>query len=288
MPLRETHAESPLGSWTSTAWTPDAGDTACPVEQIWHFDGCMAHRRERVFPHGNLELIVHLGERYRDPSTGHTFPSLVMTGVATGALLVEAPLGRSHVMGVRFRPAGAFAVLGRPIHDLTNVSVDVAELAGRAAAELGERCRSAASARDCIGIALAFALERSRRIDPDPAVAWLCARIVADAGDVRLGDVVERTGISATRLGARFRERVGVLPKRYARILRFRHALDLLAAGAASAPEAASAAGYFDQAHFNAEFRAHAGMTPGTFLRAQRYPDSASLAEDFFQDAATG
>ncbi len=289
MPLTEFRADSPLGTWTSLSWTPEpARAHAFPVEQIWYFDGTVAHRRERVFPNGSLELIVHLGDRYRDPVAGRTFPELVMAGLATEATVVEAPPGRSHVMGVRLRPGGAFAVLGRPVHDLTGESVDLAELVGRAALELGERCRAARSARERIGAALAFALERARRTDADPAVDWLLTRIVEDAGNVRVGELADRAGISHNRLALRFRERIGVLPKRYARILRFQHALDLLAGGAGSAAEAAFAAGYFDQAHFNAEFRTHAGMTPGAFLRARRYPSSTSLAEDFFQDAAAG
>ena len=46
----------------------------------------------------------------------------------------------------------------------------------------------------------------------------------------------------------------------------------------------AAQAGYYDQPHMNAEFRNHAGMTPHAFRRAQRYPNSTSLAEQVLQD----
>ncbi len=41
----------------------------------------------------------------------------------------------------------------------------------------------------------------------------------------------------------------------------------------------ALAAGYYDQPYLNADFRAFAGMSPGAFAAAARYPNSQSLAE---------
>jgi AraC-like DNA-binding protein len=52
----------------------------------------------------------------------------------------------------------------------------------------------------------------------------------------------------------------------------------MVVAGAALA-DAATAAGYYDQAHFTTEFRIHAGMTPTAFLHARRYPNGTSLVE---------
>jgi AraC-like DNA-binding protein len=46
----------------------------------------------------------------------------------------------------------------------------------------------------------------------------------------------------------------------------------------------AALAGYYDQAHFSAEFKLHAGMTPSAFLAADRYPNTASIAEGQWDD----
>ena len=78
---------------------------------------------------------------------------------------------------------------------------------------------------------------------------------------------------------AGFRTHVGVGPKRLARIVRFRSALAMVAAGTPLA-DVALTAGYYDQAHFATEFRTHAAMTPTAFLAAKRYPQGTSLAED--------
>ena len=59
----------------------------------------------------------------------------------------------------------------------------------------------------------------------------------------------------------RFREHVGLPPKALARILRFERAAERLRGGA-DLSDAALDSGYYDQAHFNRDFKAFAGVTP--------------------------
>jgi methylphosphotriester-DNA--protein-cysteine methyltransferase len=70
-----------------------------------------------------------------------------------------------------------------------------------------------------------------------------------------------------------------VTPKRFARIHRFRFVLDALHRAPRPLSTLALDAGYYDQAHMNGEFRSLARMTPREYLRAARYPGSASIAE---------
>lgn len=60
---------------------------------------------------------------------------------------------------------------------------------------------------------------------------------------------------------------------------RYSVVLDLINAGGMSLAAAAHDAGYYDQPHMTAEFRAISGFTPGEFLASARYPNSASVAE---------
>ncbi len=72
---------------------------------------------------------------------------------------------------------------------------------------------------------------------------------------------------------------MGLAPKAYARVARFQRALAALHAGGRGLSDVALRAGYYDQPHMNADFRALAGMTPGEYLAARRYPASANVAE---------
>ena len=51
-----------FGAWTYFTCRP--AYLAGLVDHIWLFDGSMTCLRERTFPNGLLEVIVHLGERY--------------------------------------------------------------------------------------------------------------------------------------------------------------------------------------------------------------------------------
>ena len=70
-------------------------------------------------------------------------------------------------------------------------------------------------------------------------------------------------GVSSTHLTQRFKELIGVTPKRLARTYRFATTvLSINPAGPIDWADLASGAGYFDQAHFGHEFRAFTGLTP--------------------------
>ncbi len=57
--------DSLLGTWTLARWEPEASRPG-PLRGLWYFEGELRHLRERHFPHGAFELIVHLGPVYRE------------------------------------------------------------------------------------------------------------------------------------------------------------------------------------------------------------------------------
>jgi AraC-like DNA-binding protein len=73
-------------------------------------------------------------------------------------------------------------------------------------------------------------------------------------------------GVSERHLRRIFHETVGVSPKAFAKLTRFHRALRAARAGQASWASIAGAAGYYDQAHLIAEFRAIVGVTPRALL----------------------
>ncbi|RYF38275.1 MAG: AraC family transcriptional regulator, partial [Comamonadaceae bacterium] len=82
-------------------------------------------------------------------------------------------------------------------------------------------------------------------------------------------EAVERSGASHRHFIALFREGTGLAPKTYSRLLRFQAVLQRLAAEPAlPVAELAHDLGYSDQAHFQRDFRAFAGLTPQAWKRA--------------------
>jgi AraC-like DNA-binding protein len=183
------------------------------------------------------------------------------------------------VLGIRLRPAGAYALLRMPMREVTDLTLNLAELVGPAADELAERCHAAPSVEERFAIAARWIVLRvaeSRAVEPE--IAWSAAAIERTGGGVPIGALRAETGFSKTRLAAGFREQIGVTPKLYARIVRFRRLLELLDRGGAPLVDVALEAGFYDQPHMALEFRELAGVAPREFL-ASRYPGGITTAE---------
>ena len=151
--------DSSLGCWTQSTWCP--AHLAGLVDFFWHSEGTLTHLRERVLPNGMVELVVHIGERFRliEGSGPEILPTAVVGGIHSGPFVIESP-AYHNVLGVRLRPAGACAVLAMPMFEVSELQVELHSLVGRAASELAERCRSASSVEERFGLAAAWVSER--------------------------------------------------------------------------------------------------------------------------------
>ena len=276
---RPVHSDEALGRFVYHEWRPPPW--AGLVDRIWYSAGAAALPRKRIFPNGMLELLVNLGEpmRFVEGVGAERFARGSLSGLQSGPIVIE--MSRTHeTLGIRLCPGGAYALLARPLGALSDATVDLHDLVGRAAAELTERCHGASNVEQRFACAAAWLRARLAQARAhDPAVAWSARQIEAADGEISIAALREQTGFSKSRLAAAFREQIGFTPKHYARVLRFRRVLGLLHAGETSLVEAALASGYFDQPHMTADFRAFTGLTPLAFLGARRYAQTFSVAQ---------
>ncbi|HVR38023.1 MAG TPA: AraC family transcriptional regulator [Thermoanaerobaculia bacterium] len=269
--MQTFQVDSPLGRWTHSEW--HLPQLAGIVDMMWHFDGMTTSRRERVFPNGLLEIIIHLGDRYSDASG--ICPETCISGLQSSSFAIEAPPRPTCVLGIRLHPVGAFALLRRPLHELTGLSVDLRDIV--AVDELVESCQNAMTAAERFRVCAAWIARRVNAVDP--AMHWITGEITRSGGTASIADLRARSGFTKTRLANTFREQVGVTPKIFARIVRFRRVLEMINVGTAPLADLALAAGYYDQPHMNAEFRELSGLAPSEFLAARRFERSVSVAE---------
>src|SRR5258708_348004 len=91
---------------------------------------------------------------------------------------------------------------------------------------------------------------------------------LADAGPTAsVRQLAGALGASERQLRRAFVEAVGLSPKQYLRVLRFRRVLDEARRTAApSWSDLAASAGYYDQAHLIADFGAMTGATPAAWI----------------------
>lgn len=282
MGLVSWREESELGAWTQLSFRPSR--LAGLVESIWLFDGNLS-RRERYYPTGELDLIVHLdapSETFRivEGQPAAACPSSCLAGLIVAPLVIEVPAATSRMVGVRLRPAGALSLFGVPLRELTGTAVDLHDVIGSEARRLVERLNEAGSDEACLRLLGRWTADRlAGHAGTDPGVADAVSEIERAGGKVPIANILARIDASPKRFTSMFEEQVGVKPKLFSRIVRFRELVAALPAADETLSQTAIAHGYYDQSHMNADFREFAGMSPGQFLAATPYPESLSLAD---------
>jgi AraC-like DNA-binding protein len=236
------------------------------VEYLWALRDAPAHSTERIVPSGTLELVVNVHDdalRVYDPETHawRRYSGAVVSGAYRRFFVIDA---RDHasIVGVHFRPGGAWAFLGVPPGELADRHVDLAMLWGRSTVELRERMCSAASAAERFAL-----LERAlttRLVDcrpGHPAVPFALGQLARPG--VTIGEVAADAQLSRRRFIQVFTTEVGMTPKRLSRVLRFQRVSEL--ARRIEAPDWARLArtcGYFDQSHLINDVTEFTGASP--------------------------
>jgi AraC-like DNA-binding protein len=278
--MKTVREETPLGAWLYSECRP--ARLAGLVDLVWYFEGPSANRRKRVFPNGRLELLVNLGDPYR-VAFGSVTTLLTqggLSGLQSEPMVIEQP-AHQKCLGIRLRPAGAYALMPAPQSELSRQVIGLQDLFGRAGLELAERCHQARSVEERFRIALDWVTERvARSRGLDRAVGWCAAQIEGSGGTASIARLREQMGFSAPRLLGAFRHQIGLTPKLYARTVRFARLLNLLQMGTPPLAEAALDAGYYDQPHMTAEFRELGGITPRDFLAARHPVGDGSTSAD--------
>lgn len=101
--------------------------------------------------------------------------------------------------------------------------------------------------------------------------------LYASQGQTPISSLAVDCGLSLRQFERRFKQRIGVSPKVFARLLRFESLLHSLI----HAPASPSSSGYQDQAHVIREFKTWAGCTPTEFLaRAKQRSQQGPLLPD--------
>lgn len=91
-------------------------------------------------------------------------------------------------------------------------------------------------------------------------------KIKSSFGELGIKGLAEDLGVSQSSLERGFRSRVGLSPKEFAGLVRFRNIFRFYNSSS-SLTELALEAGYYDQAHFIREFRKKTGFSPKQWFR---------------------
>ncbi len=175
-------------------------------------------------------------------------------------LMLAGPTSRGHAIEagadfqlVNVEPLALRDLLGIPLDELTDQCVPLADLLPRLDGPLSE---------------LFFHGRAAELVAPSPppernARMARAARLIRDGRGIRRA--ADDTAFSERQLERRFKDGFGLSPRRFRRIMRLRHAVELAKNGE-SLSGAAAIAGFADQPHFTREAQALMGRSPAALL----------------------
>ena len=251
-------------------------DTAAALRPIvaWTVSEYPRDRQRVAIPQVEAQLVVRFGP---------TLPG----GVDVHAMGPRRQVHRKFIRGgqraviARLRPGTYEAALGISAAELQGAPVPLDDVWGPARVErLRERLANATdvqAAGAVLDAAVSAHAARQGTRDAAPAFLHVALERLQLAS---VGQVARELAVSERHLRRVLHDVLGLGPKTYARLTRFARAVDAAQSDDGINWSAIAAeAGYYDQAHLIADFRAIAGCTPSGLL--------AELREDHGDLAAT-
>ncbi|MDR6808539.1 AraC-like DNA-binding protein [Dyadobacter sp. BE34] len=225
------------------------------IDAYWKVTGDnMPLAAQTILPDGCVDIIMNLGEDELPDADGFFMKNERSYLVGTMSRAIETTVTPgSLLIGVRFRPAG-FAAFYQydSMHEFTDRT---AEFDPTLAPDLRARKTEPKPYLD------QFFLRRLR--NENRPLTQVIGEIESKNGLIDVTTLAQNSCMSIRQLQRTFKQHIGLSPKEFLNIIRFRYAVELIKTGEKqSLLDIALEAGYYDHAHLTNEIRRYAGIAP--------------------------
>ncbi len=260
--------------------TPELGEL---IKCYWMLENPAEANPERqtIVPDGCMEMIFHYGDLYRQylPDGNNILqPRCFVIGQLTHPLEIE-PIGTTGIFSVRFHPDGFLPFANIPIREMENTAVSLEQLFSKDGLEIEQKILNAPSAAERILHIETFLrnqLTDTRTIDR--IIKTTVETILTANGQLSIETVSRQTNINRRQLERKFATAIGLSPKQLSKTVRLQATLKrLLSKQFTSLTALAHENEYYDQAHFNKDFKELTGLTPKEF-----YGDHLKMSSLFY------
>lgn len=170
---------------------------------------------------------------------------------------------------VEFRPGGAQSFLGACQGEYRDQRLPLSWVSPSLWAGLREALERAQTIPDLVARANACLLRHLKGGEGQKVLSLLPS--LSQGGVNSVEELAMAAGYSKRHLSRLFHEVLGVGAKGYSRLVRINRALAHIKAGAPSFTDLAQELGYYDQAHFDHDFKAVCGVSPSDYRRQMAF-----------------
>jgi AraC-like DNA-binding protein len=222
----------------------------------------------RVLPNTSLAVAFRYKGQVSYIIDGMTdnLPTATISGLRKSVRLINYKKDAGTII-ILFKEIGATAFFKQPVYELFEESISLDHfIAPKKVAIIETQLAEAKNNIQRIAIVERFLLSQLYNFKPDNLILTAIDKIHSTKGVFKIKELASTLYISNDAFEKRFRKIVGTSPKRYASIVRLKsvitqntHHRNLV--------DIALDAGYYDQSHFNKDFKLFTGLTPTDFFK---------------------
>ena len=222
----------------------------------------------RVLPNTSLSIafrckgnVNYIRENHND-----NLPISTISGIRKSVRLIHYSKDTATLV-VLFKEAGAKAFFKEPLHELFEESISLDNFIPQEKITIIEELLAEAKTNNQkIAIIEQFLLSRLHDYKPDKLIAAAVAIIQSKKGVIKIKELADALYISQDAFEKRFRKTIGSSPKQFCYVVRIKSIIDQKQDNQ-NLIDLAFDAGYFDQPHFNKDFKLFTGQTPSEFFK---------------------
>ncbi len=227
--------------------------------------------QNRVLPGTSIAMAFCFSGQnsYTVNSDRIVLPKAVISGLRKSVRLINYSQNTSTLI-VLFKENGAAAFFKEPLYALFEKSILLDNILNpNEVRNIEEMLCEAKNNLQRVKIVELFLLKRLMNPNPDIIISNAVAQIQQARGHIRINELADRLYISNDAFEKRFRKSIGSSPKQFASITRMSAVIPSKPTGRLL--ETAFDAGFYDQAHFNKDFKLFTGQTPTEFYKSSSF-----------------
>lgn len=223
----------------------------------------------RLFSDGNPGMVFYFKTPLMQYAGQHlsTHPTSFVYGQLTQYkdLLCTGKLG---MMVVVLQPHGIYMLSRIAAYEFNDSVASLNEVFGKDAIDLEDRVLGAASVQSRIDHIENFLLKKLNKVhNPDKVFISALKLINGQQGNISIAGLLNVLPVTERQLERKFKQFIGLSPKRFADTVKLQHFLKLLQKDPShtNIADAVYEGGYYDQAHLNNYFKRNIGITPSKY-----------------------
>ena len=173
-------------------------------------------------------------------------------------------------LAICFHPGMAYQFFQIPMHILSDTTAALADVWTNLSQEIEDQLACAPDHKTRVTLAQNYLLQQLHIDKNDSQLAYYLQQAQRSGGLANVSQLAIDAGISQRHLSRKFQQHLGLSPKEYLRICRFLQSLQYLKKHPVlSLTEIAYKSGYYDQSHFNRDYKNYTGCAPAQFVQAK-------------------